>query len=427
LAKKKNVEKPKRQFTKRQLSHIKRQKRRQNLILYGGIFIIVAVIVIVFVGLYLGEIRPYHQTALKVYDREFNVRYYMDSVEYYYKRLYGSDIYSQYLSTFVGQVPSVIIQAELVKHAAEELGIAVSNDEVKDSLKENEQPVNDASIDLARLTFLEERLLGEYFKPQVPVSANQVYMMAMALGSESEVFDITDELASSDNFTGLAEENSLNTYTKNQKGDLGWHSREYLESQLDTTVPVEYAFDAEIGSLSPPLYDESISKSFGYWVVNVLERQEDGQAYVQVILLGTEEEADEIILRLEDGEDFGELAMELSQDDDSREAGGELGWISSNNRTEAFDTHVFDSEMEELGILEPFRDDEVSTDGAYWLVEVVDREEDRPREEEETEYFAEQYYSDWVSQLWEDATDYIDQTPLTLEMLQWIIEKLQEE
>ncbi len=429
MAKKKKVEKPQRQITRRQLSSIKRQKRRQNFILYGGILIIAAVLVIVFVGLYMGEIRPYHQTVIKVYDREFDARYFMDAVKYsavrYYGQLYTPEIFTQNLSTFVYQTPSIIIQAELIRRAAEELEITVSNDEVKESLKENEQPVNDASVDLARLGFLNERLLEEYFKPQVPAAADQVNMMAMFLESESQVYTITAELAASDNFTGLAEEYSLDSYTKYEKGDLGWHSREFLEYELGTTVPVAYAFDAEIGTLSQPLYDEK-SKPIGYWLVNILERQENNQAYVKVILLGSVEEADIVLRRLIDGEDFGELAREFSQDD-SREQGGDLGWVSPGIKSGAFDAYVFNPEIGDVGIVGPFHDDGVTTTGGYWLVQVVDREENRPLEEEEIGSLADQAFNHWVSQLWEDATDEIDQSFLTAEVTQWIVEKLMKE
>ena len=36
-------------------------------------------------------------------------------------------------------------------------------------------------------------------------------------------------------------------------------------------------------------------------------------------------------------------------------------------------------------------------------------------------------YSDWVSQLWEDATDYVNTNYLTQELQAWIIEKLIDE
>jgi parvulin-like peptidyl-prolyl isomerase len=424
LAKKKNVEKPQRQITKRQLSSIKRQKRRQNFIFYGGILIIAVVIVIVFVGLYMGEIRPYHQTVFKVYDREFNAQYLMDAVKYF-GRLYPPETYLTNLANLVYSSPNFIAQSELISRGAADLGITVDDDEVKESLKENEVAVNDASIDLARLSFLNDRLIEEYFKPRVTATADQVNLKAMFLESESQAFAITAELAASDNFTGLAGEYSLDSYTKYEKGDLGWHSREFLEYELGTTVPVEYAFDAEIGTLSQPIYDEK-SKSVGYWMVNILERQEDNQAYVEVILLGSVEEADVVIQRLIDGEDFGELAREFSQDD-SREQGGDLGWVTPGFKSAVFDEYVFNPEALDLGVQGPIEDTSVSTKGGYWLVQVVDREENRPREEEEIGSLADQAFDDWVSQLWEDATDEIDQSLLTAEVAQWIVEKLMEE
>ena len=430
MAKKKNVEKPQRQITKRQASSIKRQKRRQNFIFYGGILIIAVVLVIVFVGLYMGEIRPYHQTVLKVYDREFNAQYLMDTAKYF-GRLYPPESYLTNLSGLVYSSPNYILQSELIRRGAEELGITVSNDEVKEYLKEQEDliereiPVNDASVDLARLGFLNERLLEEYFKPQVPATADQVNMMAMFLESESQASAITAEFAASGNFTGLAGEYSLDFYTKEKMGDLGWRSRDFLEYELGTTVPVGYAFDAEIGTLSQPIYDE-ISKSIGYWLVNILERQENNQAYVEVILLGSVEEADIVFHRLIDGENFGELAREFSQDD-SREQGGDLGWVTPGSRSAVFDEYVFNPEAVDLGVQGPIEDTSITTTGGYWLVQVVDREENRPLEDEEKESLAEQAFSDWVSQLWEDAADEIDQSFLTAEVTQWIVEKLMEE
>lgn len=428
MAKKKKDEKPQRQITRRQLSSIKRQKRRQNFIFYGGILIVVVVLVIVFVGLYMGEIRPYHKTVAKVYDREFSTQYLMDAVEMIaimtYGDYYTNELLVQNLSYFVSQTSSYIIHAELVRHAAEDLGITVSDDEVKNDLEQNGLKINDASVDIARLDFLNEKLLDEYFIPQITASAEQVNIMAMLLESESQASTIAAELASGDNFTGLAEEYSLDSYTKSEKGDLGWHTREFLEYKMGTNVPVEYAFDAEIGTLSQPIYDENITKSIGYWLVNVLERNDDNtQAHVQVILLGSEEEADRVLQRFINGEDFGELAREFSQDASSEE-GGDLDWVTPGTRSEAFDAYVFDPEMGDVNLVGPFPDTSVSTKGGYWLVKVVDREEDRPLDEEERKSLAEQDYNDWVSQLWENATNEIDQSGLTTQVQQWIMEKL---
>ena len=426
MAKKKNVEKPKRQITKRQLSSIKRQKRRQNFIFYGGIIIIAVVLVIVFVGLYMGEIRPYQDTVVKVYDKEFSAQYLIDAVKYFGRNQTPQSIMTQ-MSYLIQSSISVITQTELIRYGGEQLGITVADDVVEESLKEREIAVSDASVDIERLNFLNEKLLEEYFEPQVPASADQVNVMAMFLESESQALSISAELAVSDNFTGLAAEHSLELYSKEKMGELGWHTRDFLEFELDTAVPVDYSFQAEIGTLSQPIYDENLTKYLGYWIVNIIERQENEQAHVQVILVGSMEEGTMVMQRLIAGEDFGELAREFSQDVTSRELGGDLGWITPDVKTTAFDDAVFNPEAGETGILGPIHDNAVTTTGGYWLVKVVDREENRPLDEEQKDALAGQAYNEWVAQLWEDATDEIRQDLLTSEMTLWIIEKLTDE
>jgi len=51
------------------------------------------------------------------------------------------------------------------------------------------------------------------------------------------------------------------------------------------------------------------------------------------ILVPTEAEATTILARLDGGEDFGQLAAEFSQDPNTREAGGDLGWFVRTDLT----------------------------------------------------------------------------------------------
>jgi parvulin-like peptidyl-prolyl isomerase len=418
--KKKKAEKPPREFTRRQLSQLQRQRRRQRIIFYGGVFIIAAVILIVLIGWYMGEIRPLHKTVIRVYDTEFDTDYYIDAVKFV-----GRDYSSEYLQSLAQSLATYIEQNELIRQAAEnKLGISISDDEVKEQLEDNGLPINDASIDFSRIDLLRDRLYEEYFGYQVPATDNQVYMRAMLLESQSQANEITELLKTSDNFTGLAEEYSLDYYSQGKKGDLGWHSKEMYEVYLGSAVPGDYAFNAEVGTLSEPIYDEELGKNIGYWLVNILEKEGAQTARVQVILMGSQQEANVVVQRLVMGEDFSALAEEFSQDEESRELGGELGIVTKGENTTAFDAFVFSTDIEAGTMVGPFRDDEVETKGGYWLIEVLDREDNRQIEDEDKEYLVDQAYSDWLSQLWSDAGDEIDGSGLTEELMQWIIERL---
>ncbi|MDD4875963.1 MAG: peptidylprolyl isomerase [Dehalococcoidales bacterium] len=66
------------------------------------------------------------------------------------------------------------------------------------------------------------------------------------------------------------------------------------------------------------------------------------QVHLYYILSATYEEADNIRARWEAGEDFSDLAIEASYDEESKEAGGELGWIPRGVMKSELDGLIFD-------------------------------------------------------------------------------------
>lgn len=82
------------------------------------------------------------------------------------------------------------------------------------------------------------------------------------------------------------------------------------------------------------------------------------------ILVKTEEEAKKVKERLAAGEDFGELAKELSLDKVSAANGGSLGYFGKGTMLEAFDNYVFSSEV---GVVsEP-----IQSNFGYHIIEVT--------------------------------------------------------
>ena len=238
MAKKKRLEKPRRELTKRQLSRWQQQQKRQRIILGAGIFIITTVIVILVVGWYVSQYRPLHQTIIRVNDTEFDMEYYVDML-----KLSGSDQPAEYMQYIANSIVKDIEQNELIKQGALKLGISVSDDEVKEKLKSLDLPVNDVNSDLVRNQTLIEKLGDEYFGLQVPASAEQRHIMAMLLESNAQATEVRDRLENSGNFTELAGELSLDYFSMTNKGDFGWHPKSILSELLVTSTPLEYAFD----------------------------------------------------------------------------------------------------------------------------------------------------------------------------------------
>lgn len=401
---KKKLGKPRREVTKRQLSHWQRQKRRQRIVFGSGILVIVAVLGTIGAGLYITQYQPLHQTVIVVNDTEFDMDYYVKMLKYY-----GEGQPIQYMQLMADIVAEDIEQNELVRQEAMELGISVSSDEVDEKLKSYDPPLSKDYRDIVGAQMLFDKLRDEYFDKQVPVFAEQRHIMAMFLESESQAAEVRARLEGDEDFAQLAGELSLESFSKTEEGDLGWQLKGFLTRLLNTSVPDEHAFSSEVGVLSQPIYDETKAKNVSYWLIKVVERDEVAQqALVQVILLGSEEEAQDIGDRLEAGEDFATLAKEFSQHEGSRENEGNLNVESPDMMSSAFSEFVFDPEVELETISGPIRDDAVATMGGYWLLKVVDMDDNRQIADEDRDLLKTDALSEWVSSLWDDPENKIE-------------------
>jgi len=231
--------------------------------------------------------------------------------------------------------------------------------------------------------------------------------MVMFLESEAQASELRTRLEAGEDFAKLAGEFSLAGLSDN--GSLGWQVKDLMELNLGTSVPGDYAFGAEVGALSQPLYDEVMTKSVGYWLIEVLERGEDvEEATVQAILLGSEKEAQEVRARLEAGEDFAALAKELSQLAGAKKDSGYLGSLTPGVVTPAFDEVVFGAKLEPEKLSEPVRDEDMTTKGGYWLVKVVDKADDKQLEEADRKLLKTKAFKDWLAALWDDPGNIVD-------------------
>jgi len=416
LAKKK-AEKPKREVTKRQLSHWQQQRRRQRIILGVGIFIIVAVFGILGAGLY-SQYQPLHQTVIRVNDTEFNMNYYIKMLKYY-----GKDSPSYYITYLANEVVKVIEQNELVRQNALELGISVSNDEVDKERKSREPPLSKDYRELVKAEMLINKLRDEYFDQKVPVSAEQRHIMAMLLESESQASEVRAKLEGGESFSELATELSLDSYSQSNEGDFGWRPKDILPLLLGTSALEEHAFSSEAGVLSQPIYDEEKAKNFGYWIAKVSERkEEENSAHIQAILLGSEAEAWEIRAKLEAGEDFAALAKEFSQHGGAKEDEGDLGWLSPGTIGPPIDDFAFNDEVELETLSEPLRDEAFITKGGYWLFKVLDIE-DRDIEGENRDILKAKLLNEWIESLWNDSENTVE-SYLDDDKIAWALERV---
>jgi len=415
MAKKSKVEKPRREVTKRQLSRWQKQKKRQRIIFGLAILVVVAVLSVIGVGVYKGwyvpEYKPLHETVIEVNGTEFDMEYYITMFEYYYYAYYYEEGWpAEYMVYIADDIVEIIEQNELVRQKAMELGVTVSDEELYEALEiEGYDPqIIEKYRDVFRAQMLLERMSDEYFEQQVPQSAEQRHIMAMFLESESQANEVRARLEEGEAFSELAAELSLDETCKEKEGDLGWRPEGVLPFLVESSVLEENAFSCEVGVLSEPIYEEAKTKMVGYWLIEVTERDEETeQAKAKVMLLGSEQEANEVRDRLEEGEDFGELAAEFSQHAASSQNGGEFEVTAKGQVSTVFDGFVFDPELELGSLSQPIRDDEVSTTGGCWLIEVTEADDNRQLDEENRYVLKTDALNQWVEGLMDDPDNNI--------------------
>ncbi|OGO17706.1 MAG: hypothetical protein A2Z15_03290 [Chloroflexi bacterium RBG_16_50_11] len=420
MAKKKNAAKAPREMTHRQLSHHKRQQRRQRIIFFSGISIIVVVVLIIIGGWFAGEYLPLHKIVIQVYDAEFDTAYYIDTLV-----LLGKSQGSGGLAGIGDSAVNRIMSDELLKQEAKKLGISVSEEEAKQFLESVGIPINDAAMNAAIGQLLPDKLKSGYFTTLVPESDNQVYMKAMMVESETVAQLVREKILNGENFTQLAEEYATNTYSKINKGDYGWHPASILIDQVGSNIPLDYAFNADriAGDVSAPLSDNESYKQMGYWLIRVNERPTEDSANVSAIYLGSEEEVLAVRARLEAGAELGPIADELSQYSTSKEKHGELGLITtSDNITDAYNGYVFSPAAEVGKWSQPVREDVLWTRGGVWVVQVVDKEENRKLTTEDRTTLIENLYSQWTSDISSSASPFMVNN-LTDDLQQFAIER----
>jgi len=422
LAKKKNVEKAPREMTHRQLSHHKRQLRRQRIFLFGGIAIIIAVIGIILGGWLAGEYLPLHKIVLEVFEAKFDTGFYIDTMVLL-PRFQGYNS----MQELAGAAVSQITNDELIIQQAGKLNVVVTDEEARQTWKNLglEIEINDAGIHFVKSQLLKEKLREGHFSSLVPATDNQVHVMAMMVESDTVAGSLRERIINGENFTLLAEKYAADSASKRVLGDYGWHPISIFENNLPSTILIDYVSraDAKTGDVSQLLSDNASYKEWGYWLIRVNERPDQDTANVSALYLSSEEEASTTRAKLEAGADLGLIAEELSQFTTSQQNRGEVGLIHvSENITDIFNGYVFSPDTATGKWSQPIKDEGFTSMGGVWLVKIADKEENRELTTEDRDTLIYKLFSEWYDKIYSEfSPSFINN--LTEDLVQWAVDR----
>ncbi|MEF9475540.1 MAG: peptidylprolyl isomerase [Candidatus Mariimomonas ferrooxydans] len=94
------------------------------------------------------------------------------------------------------------------------------------------------------------------------------------------------------------------------------------------------------------------------------------------ILVNTETEAEDVLKRIQKGEDFSKLAVELTIDKGTAKNGGDLGFFGSGRMVPEFEKAAFGLKPGEVS-------SPVKTKFGYHIIKITDKKEGKPRDFEE--------------------------------------------
>ena len=192
-------------------------------------------------------------TAVQVDDTSFRLDHFSDRLRMYVDQNGGPGIVDRV--TALSQVPTLLIEEEIVRRFAGELDITASEEEILEEISTRLGiTADDETFDvvfqqelarsgLSELEFremieasvLQTKLLA-MFEAELSPSAESVRYRQILVGTDETAQEIRDQLEAGDDFAALAAENSLDVGTKDAGGEVGWVPRGVLDASTEELV-----------------------------------------------------------------------------------------------------------------------------------------------------------------------------------------------
>lgn len=387
---------------KKHVARLQREKQQTRLILYTFFGILGAVILLLVYGwldanyLKLNKaVAKVGETKIQVRDFEPRVRLQRQNminqfIQYQQYQQFGLDVSSQLQSLqfeldnpeSIGEnIINTLIDEEIIRQEAAKRGITASEEEINEALQSafgyfpNGTPT--PTVTATPFAFETPELPAEALKILTPTRPPTSTPEATATGSEpTATIDLSATPADETpepTATASATSTPLATPTVESTPLPSATPTPYTEDQFEKRISDVNKNLSQIG------FDEAFFRNF--FEIQILEKKlreqvltdistMDTQVRARHILVADEQLAKDIIARLQAGEDFAELAVELSTDTGSAVQGGDLGWFGRNQMVAEFEAAAFALENSGDITLEP-----VASQFGFHIIQLVAKRE----------------------------------------------------
>ncbi len=228
-------------------------------------------------------------------------------------------------------------------------------------------------------------------EPEAPVEKREADALKKITDARKRIVEDGED------FAEVAKEVSEDPGSAPNGGDLGCFGKGQMVPEFEKA-----AFSMEKDQVSEP-----VKTDFGYHIIQVYDvKPDEDQVCARHILARVDltpdqaaidaadakalKEAEAAKARIEAGEDFAAVAKEVSDDKETAENGGELGWVFRGKMGDAFDEVAFSLEPGQLG-------GPVKLDNGYAIIQVEEKDPEHPVEEQELQKRRQQAFNDWLT------------------------------
>jgi parvulin-like peptidyl-prolyl isomerase len=228
-------------------------------------------------------------------------------------------------------------------------------------------------------------------EPEVPLVKREADALKKVMDARKRIVE------GGEDFAEVAKEVSEDPGSAPNGGDLGCFGKGQMVPEFE-----EAAFSLEKGEISQP-----VKTDFGFHIIQVYDvKPDEEQVCARHILARVDrtpdqaaidkadnealKEAEDVKARLEAGENFAEVAKEVSDDEATAEKGGELGWVFRGEKGDAFDEVAFSLDPGQIG-------GPIKMDDGYAIIQVEEKDPEHQVGDEEMQTRRQQAFSEWLN------------------------------
>jgi parvulin-like peptidyl-prolyl isomerase len=224
----------------------------------GVVLLVVVALVIVGYALisdYIADQRRPGSVAVRVDDKEFDLRYYSERLKTYVQQSGGVGSAAAQPEVAMPAVTSQLVEETVVLRFAGELGISATEDEVNAEIATRLGTEADSADFETRLqdeldrtgvseddyrdqmeAAVLQRKLNDHFLAELPETAESVHYRQILVETREEADQIRSDIEGGADAAEIAKEKSLDTQTSEEGGDVGWVPRRVLATDIEETL-----------------------------------------------------------------------------------------------------------------------------------------------------------------------------------------------